>query len=72
MTALDGRSWRPARRVTDLLAKESALTTAGLAARLGVTEADLRAPIAMLLGRGLIERCGDYLVLHPTSSAGPE
>lgn len=70
MTALDRRGWRLARQVTDLLADESALTVSDLAAKLRVTEADLKTPIGMLLGRGIVERCADYLVLAAPQDRG--
>jgi predicted transcriptional regulator len=70
MTALDGRGWRLARRVTALLAEESALTTADLAAKLGVTEAELTPVVGMLIGRGLVERCAEYLTV-PLAHGGP-
>ena len=63
MNALDGRGWQLSRRVTDLLKAETALTQADLAEKLKVSEADLKAPIGMLIGRGVLERCGDYLTV---------
>jgi DNA-binding Lrp family transcriptional regulator len=61
--------WALSRRILSLLAADPGVTDSDLAERLGVTVAELRAPIGMLLGRGKIERAGDYLVLAPTRGA---
>jgi hypothetical protein len=63
--------WRLARQVTSLLGTEPAMTDASLADQLGVSEAELRPVTGMLAGRGLVERCGAYLVLVTPPAQSP-
>jgi hypothetical protein len=58
-----GAQWRLSRRVLEALADEGGLTSQMLAERLGVTAAELRLVVGMLIGRGRVERRGNYLVL---------
>ena len=57
--------WRLSRRVLRLLATEPGLTEMALTERLGTTTTELRRVTGMLLGRGQLERCEDYLVVAP-------
>lgn len=61
--------WRLSRRALEVVAGQVGLTDLMLAERLGVTLAELRPVLGMLLGRGKIERAGDYLVLGPARGA---
>lgn len=61
------RQWRLSRQIAVILGAEPGMTEPALAERLSVTAAELRPVIGMLLGRGKLERCRDYLVL----AAGP-
>jgi hypothetical protein len=60
--------WRLSRRVTAMLTAGSGMTDEALAERLNVTRAELRPVVGMLLGRGRVERCRDYLVLVPPAA----
>ena len=71
MSGLSRGEWRISREVIDQLRAETALTAADLADRLHVSEGDLKAPIGMLLGRGLIVRCDAYLTLPLADRARP-
>jgi transcription initiation factor IIE alpha subunit len=62
--------WRLSRRVLEVLAAKTALTDHQIAERLGVSAAELRPVLGMLLGRRQLERCGDYLTLVSQSPAG--
>lgn len=55
--------WALSRRVLEILATDPGRTDSDLAERLGVTRAELRPVTGMLIGRGKIERAGDYLIL---------
>ena len=61
--------WRLSRRTLEALAREGDLTVPMLAERLGVTAAELRPVVGMLIGRGRVERRGNYLVLAPAVGA---
>jgi hypothetical protein len=57
--------WRLSRRTLEAIAREGGLGDRMLAERLGVTVAELRPVLGMLLGRGKVQRCDDYLVIVP-------
>ena len=61
--------WQLSRRALDVLAGDVGLTARMLAERLGVTAAELRPVLGMLLGRSKVERAGDYLILAPARGA---
>jgi hypothetical protein len=62
--------WRLSRQVVVILSADPGRTESDLAGRLGVTLAELRPVVGMLIGRGRLERCWDCLVLGP-KAAGP-
>ena len=62
MTRLTDAQWRLSRSVLRQLDREIGLTSDELAKRLGVSFVDLKPVVGMLIGRGVVERCGDYLV----------
>jgi hypothetical protein len=66
---VNAKQWRLSRQALSILATEPGLTEQALAERLSVTAAELRPVTGMLLGRGQLERCNEYLVLAAVSEA---
>lgn len=66
---MNARQWQLARRVPGLLEAELGLTDRQLAERLGVTMAELRAPIAVLIRQGLVDRCWTGTESHVVAPA---
>jgi len=61
---VNARQWRLVRPYLRILGTAPGMSEKALADRLGVTLAELKPVTGMLVGRGLIERCGpDYLIL---------
>ena len=65
---MTGEQRRLSRPVLEVLARELGLTDRMLAERLGLTIAELRPVIGMLLRTRRIDRCHEHLV--PSSAAG--
>jgi DNA-binding MarR family transcriptional regulator len=70
VTRLTDAQWRLSRSVLRQLDREPGLTGNQLAKRLNTSYADLRPVLGMLIGRGVVERCGDYLVAAVKPDAG--
>jgi hypothetical protein len=60
--------WQLARCAEALVLAKQALTEEQLARELCATGPEVHSAVGLLVGRGRLERCGDYLV--PTGSAG--
>lgn len=63
---MNGRQWRLSRDVVALVTTEVGLTDLGIAEELGVTVAELRPVIGMLIGRRKLVRCDEYLTVPQT------
>lgn len=63
MSRLTDAQWRLGRSVVRLLDRELGLTADDLAKRLGVTYSELKPVLGMLIGRGVVARCEDYLIV---------
>lgn len=66
---MNAKQWRLSRRAISILASDPGLTEHSLAERLAISAAELHPVVGMLLGRGQLERCGEYLVLTASSGA---